>query len=222
MKNILCIDSAFDSLTVALSCKGQVFCQQNLIPKQHGVSLIGYIKALFVEADFPSNQLDAIAYNAGPASFTGVRMGAGVAMSMGHALEKPVIALSSLLLLAKEAKVTGGIVLATNAYQGEIYTARFEKQAELVRKTEDSLCDPEALNKLVQEEDTLFTDCEQLYGAMWQPVLVEKKAKVLSLPLVSGDTLLKVAEAAFLNGEGKPAMQASPQYLRKAESWKRP
>jgi len=221
MKNLLCIETAFNELCVALTYQNAAFSQISTVPKQHASHLMGFIRQLFVEADCQESELDAIAYDAGPASFTGIRMGAGVAMSMGYALNKPVVPLSSLQLVAASSTSPGGIVVVLNAYQGEIYVARFENQGTLQRKMPDSLMQPSQLEAVLENHDTVVSDCFNLYETLWQPVFEKKKNALEALPMITPEVFISVAEQAFLSGAGKSAMEAGPVYLRKDEGWKK-
>ena len=75
-----------------------------LDPQGHSQLLLGMIEEVLSEAGVLRDDLDAIVYDAGPGSFTGIRIGAGVAQGIALALEKPLFAISSLMTLA-EAKL---------------------------------------------------------------------------------------------------------------------
>ena len=62
------------------------------------------VEAVLAEARLERSALDALAYDAGPGSFTGIRIGAGVAQGLALGLEKPLLAVSSLMALAEGAR----------------------------------------------------------------------------------------------------------------------
>lgn len=77
-----------------------------------------------------SGQIDAIAFGAGPGSFTGVRTACATAQALAYAWQKPLLAVDSLQALAHQAVDDGGndtthITVALDARMGEVYTASF-------------------------------------------------------------------------------------------------
>jgi tRNA threonylcarbamoyl adenosine modification protein YeaZ len=65
--------------------------------------LIPSIHALFQKAKWKPQDLDAIAVDVGPGSFTGLRMGVAAARTLGQSLEKPVVEVTSLEAMAAQA-----------------------------------------------------------------------------------------------------------------------
>jgi tRNA threonylcarbamoyladenosine biosynthesis protein TsaB len=65
--------------------------------------LMPLIHGLFKKAGWKPQELDAIAVDAGPGRFTGLRIGVAAARTLGQALEKPVVEVSSLEALAAQA-----------------------------------------------------------------------------------------------------------------------
>src|SRR5699024_1712394 len=90
------------------------------------------------EAGLARGQIDAIAVSRGPGAFTGVRLGIAVAQGLALALERPVVPVSTLAVLAMEAAplvpdgaATGARVLASlDARMQEVYAGCFELSAE--------------------------------------------------------------------------------------------
>ncbi len=71
-------------------------------------------------------QLDAIALGCGPGAFTGVRLGTGLAQGIALALDKPLLPISTLHVLAMRALPDAPRVLATiDARMGEVYAGNF-------------------------------------------------------------------------------------------------
>ena len=99
--NILAIDTATEACSVALYSNGD--CQEifEVIPRQHTERVLPMVDQLLKIADLQLRQLSAVAFNCGPGSFTGVRVGTSVAQGLAFSHDLPIIPVSSLAALAQ-------------------------------------------------------------------------------------------------------------------------
>lgn len=74
------------------------------------------------------DDLSHIIVNAGPGSFTGIRVGLNLARSLAYSLAKPVAAVTSLELLAAKQSPTGSAFVAVKAIQDFYYAASYQIQ----------------------------------------------------------------------------------------------
>ncbi|ENN94209.1 tRNA (adenosine(37)-N6)-threonylcarbamoyltransferase complex dimerization subunit type 1 TsaB [Bartonella bovis] len=101
---ILAIDTSSIYCAVALTCHQAVITRiSERISKGHAEKLIGQIAQITDQTNITLDQIDRIAINIGPGSFTGVRAGVSTARALALALEIPVIGVSALEALAKQA-----------------------------------------------------------------------------------------------------------------------
>jgi tRNA threonylcarbamoyladenosine biosynthesis protein TsaB len=92
--------------------------------------ILAMVRELCAGARIELSALDAIAFDAGPGSFTGLRVGCAVAQGLGFALNLPLIAVDGLAALAwqrlRASRRGEGVVLAaTDARMNEIYVAMY-------------------------------------------------------------------------------------------------
>jgi len=92
--------------------------------------ILAMVRELCAGARIDVSALDAIAFDAGPGSFTGLRVGCAVAQGLGFALRRPLIAVDGLAALAWQRVRAGrrgeGVVLAaTDARMDELYVAMY-------------------------------------------------------------------------------------------------
>lgn len=85
------------------------------------------LEALFAEAKLTPADLDFFAVTNGPGAFTGLRVGVSLVKGLACATAKPVLPISSLALLALNAKESPIPVCPMfDARKGEIYTALYD------------------------------------------------------------------------------------------------
>ncbi|GAA4663362.1 tRNA (adenosine(37)-N6)-threonylcarbamoyltransferase complex dimerization subunit type 1 TsaB [Bartonella pachyuromydis] len=100
---ILAIDTASIYCAVALVRHKSVIARINeRMHKGHAEKLIGHIAQVMKQANMPLHQVDRIAVNIGPGSFTGVRVGVSTARALALALEIPAVGVSALEALAAQ------------------------------------------------------------------------------------------------------------------------
>lgn len=132
MALILSLDTATPQCSVSLSSDGKVLGEKKAEHNnEHARLLTVLIQQLLDELNIPITTIDAVAYSAGPGSYTGLRIGGSVAKGLCFTLEKPLIAVPSLALVAhtffqKEANAEAITVLAP-ARKGQCYVADFQK-----------------------------------------------------------------------------------------------
>ncbi len=104
MSLILNIDTAIDIAHISVAKDGEVLAEvSNTDPKAHGSFLQPAIQSLLKNACVTIHELDAIAISAGPGSYTGLRVGMASAKGLCYALNKPLISISTLEILASSA-----------------------------------------------------------------------------------------------------------------------
>ncbi len=99
---ILAIDTATESCSVAINLGGVVTRELEIAPNGHSRLVLGMVESLLHQCDIELRQLDALAVDVGPGSFTGVRIGIGVAQGLAYGGGLLVIPVGSLEALACE------------------------------------------------------------------------------------------------------------------------
>jgi len=101
---LLHIDTTSEIAMIGLSIQDQIIAQvTNQASQQHASVVQTSIESICKEHSFDLNQLDGIVVTLGPGSYTGMRVGLASAKGIAYALDKPLIGLSSLALIAKAA-----------------------------------------------------------------------------------------------------------------------
>lgn len=98
---LLAIDTASHWMSLALYDGQQVIMEQTQqTQNQHTVQLSAQIQRLLAEANLPASQLQALAIAQGVGSYSGLRVGFGVAKGLALALQIPLIPIPTLLITA--------------------------------------------------------------------------------------------------------------------------
>ena len=133
MARLLALETSSERCSVALWWEGALSERQVDLPREHNRQLLGLIEALMAEHDARFGELDAIAFGAGPGSFTGLRIACGVAQGLALGAEIGVLPVSSLAALAHAAALRHPqqrVLTAVDARMGEIYWCGYQLQAQ--------------------------------------------------------------------------------------------
>jgi tRNA threonylcarbamoyladenosine biosynthesis protein TsaB len=122
---LLALDTSTENCSLALWLDGEVMSRQVHAGQRHSDLLLPMLEALLGDAGLTLGALDGIAFGEGPGSFTGLRIGCGVAQGLALGADLPVLGISTLLALA--AAAPGERVIAClDARIGEIYHGAYE------------------------------------------------------------------------------------------------
>ena len=133
MALLLSFDTATKHLAVCLAEGDRVLASRTNTGERfsHAEELNVFIEEVLRESGTSMRELDAVAVGIGPGSYTGCRIGLSAAKGLSYALDRPLIGMSSLVILthelfAKEAGIMRNEVLMPmiDARRMEVFTAR--------------------------------------------------------------------------------------------------
>lgn len=220
---ILAIDTATEACSVALLADGN--CQEifEIIPRQHTERVLPMVNKLLKEANLSLSELDALAFNCGPGSFTGVRVAASVAQGLAFSSDLPVIPVSSLAALAQLAfreEKQEKVLSAIDARMNEMYWACYQLDAGLMR-----LMGEEKVSPVTRVEKEGHWHC---LGSGWDTFQTEleqsKKVNITSFSLACfphAQDIAVLAADMYQQGKAVSAEEAMPVYIRDEVTWKK-
>ena len=211
---LLALDTATEACSVALNIDGEIIEHFEMLPRRHSRELLKMIEQLLASNNLKLAEMDALAFGRGPGAFTGLRVATAMVQGLAFAVEKPVIAVSTLQALAQEAfreHKAQSVLTAIDARMGEVYWGAFREQNGLMQPVmEESVVAP-ALVTCLEGDDQWFG-----MGTGWQ-FREEIAAEVTDCQVEAypraGDIALLAADS-FAKGAAVPAEQAMPVYLR--------
>lgn len=143
---ILHIETSGTGCSVALSDHGTCIHQeQSQIEWRHSRELTVLIQKLLLEHLPPECQLKAVGVSAGPGSYTGLRVGVSTAKALCYAKDIPLIAVSTLEIIAfpfKERLAHLEFIIATiDARRKELYYQVFDQAFNAVTEPDNLILD---------------------------------------------------------------------------------
>ena len=128
---ILAIDTATEACSVALWNDGTVNAHFELCPREHTQRILPMVQDILTTSGTSLTDINALAYGRGPGSFTGVRIGIGIAQGLALGAELPMIGVSTLMTMAQGAWRKNGatrVLAAIDARMGEVYWAEYQHE----------------------------------------------------------------------------------------------
>ena len=203
--------AAFETSTewcsVALWIHGEILSLEERAGNRHGELVLPMLDRLVAAADIPVAGLDAIAFGAGPGSFTGLRIACGVAQGLAFARSLPVIGVSSLEALAEESGAAR-VVACLDARMREVYYAAIEKTGDRWQEVIPAQCIAPAAVTLPPGEG--WIGCGNGFSTYGSLGL----ARVIPDVHPSAVAVARLAAPRFAAGEGVDAARAAPVYVR--------
>jgi tRNA threonylcarbamoyladenosine biosynthesis protein TsaB len=219
---ILAVDTATEICGIGLSADGR--SRMELILDQgmtHTKVLMEGIHALLALAETAPSDLDALAVTRGPGSFTGLRIGISAMKGMAHALGIPLLGVSSLEVLARQAPEGDTLVCPMiDARRREVYWSLYRRSEEGLKQVHPERVGPadDALDEV--DAPCLFIgNGARLYTAM----LKERRQDAvfmaeIALNIPRPALVASLAEKRMTAGQQEDILQFRPVYLRESDA----
>ena len=231
MKNItlLALDTSTEACSVALWHKGEKTHLDELAQRTHTKRILPMIDELLANSGINLKQVDALAFGRGPGSFTGVRVGAGIAQGLALGADLPVIAVSNLTAMVQaafELHQAENVAAAIDARMNEVYFSQVKR--EKVRSElgeffqwnpviEEQVCQPE---KVLEQLSDLTA---YRVGTGWAayPQFKDSGLEGSDIILPSAQYMLELALTDYAQNKIISALEIEPVYLRNEVTWKK-
>jgi tRNA threonylcarbamoyladenosine biosynthesis protein TsaB len=216
MTTLLALDTATEACSVALLHDDRVLSHYEVAPRLHAQRLLPMIQQLLSDAGIAASALDAIAFGRGPGAFTGVRIAIGVVQGLAFALDRPVLPVSNLAVLAQRSLREHGarqVVAAIDARMDEVYWGCYQAEAGEMRLLGQEAVLPPEQAEAPRGYSGEWFGAGTGWGTFAERIALKPSGTDGSM-LPHAEDLLSLARFAWTRGEALPADQAQPVYLR--------
>jgi len=158
---ILAIDTSTDYLSLAILKAGRILAKfHEKADRKHSMLLVPTIDKLVKKAKLNIGKIDCFAISVGPGSFTGLRIGITVVKGLAYALEKKIVAVPTLDVIADNAKDFKGIICPVlDARKNKVYACLYKSDGKTVKKISRYLLLPvDELLKTLRQAQSLHPE----------------------------------------------------------------
>jgi len=207
--------AAFETSTewcsVALWLDGDIAGIEERAGHGHSERVLPMLDRLLAGAGIATAALDAVAFGAGPGSFTGLRIACGVAQGLALARGIPALGVSTLEALAEQSGAQR-VVACVDARMREVYYSALERQGARWREVIPALC--AAPTALPRPPGGGWTGCGNafaVYAALPGSLNLDHVIADLHPSAVA---VARLAAPRLAAGEGIDPALAAPFYVR--------
>jgi len=204
---IAAFETASEWCSVALWLDGEVRAVEARAGQRHGELVLPMLESLLAQSRLGVGELEAVAFGAGPGSFTGLRIACGIAQGLAFARGLPVCGVSTLEALAEECGAAR-VVACLDARMGEVYYSALERQGARWREIVPAQCVPPA--RAPRPPGTDWVGCGSGFAAYGDMGFERVYPEIHP----GAAAVARLAAPRLAAGEGIDAARAAPVYLR--------
>lgn len=204
---LVAFETSTEWCSVALWLDGEIRGLEERAGNRQSELALPMLEKLLAMEGIDASHLDAVAFGAGPGSFTGLRIACGVAQGLALARGLPVLGVSTLEALAEESGAAR-VVACLDARMHEVYYSALEKRDGRWREVIPVQCIAPA-NAVVPSGEG-WIGCGNGF-AVYDSLGMKK-----TLPEIhpSAVAVARLAAPRLAAGEGVDAALAQPVYVR--------
>jgi len=207
------VETSTEWCSVALFRDGEIACVERRAANRHSELALPMLDRLLKQNSLTPTDLEAVAFGAGPGSFTGLRIACGIAQGLAFARGLPVLGVSTLEALAEESGAPR-VAACLDARMREVYYAALEKRGARWHEVVPAQClAPEKILRL----DSDWVGCGNgfaVYGNLGM-------ARVMPELHPSALAVARLAAPRLAAGQGVDAALAAPVYIREKVAFTR-
>ncbi len=216
---ILALESATISVGVSVVDETGVLASKNVLPgRLQTETLHPLIREIMNQSGVTMTDLDAIVVDIGPGLFTGLRVGISTAKTLAFALDIPIVGCTSTATLIAAAPQGRPTVAIIDVRRSEVVYADGDAPNDL------HLTTPLKCAEMLRADDKLIGaalvgDGVPRHAEVFASVIAERSLEVVEEERSpDAGSLGLLGLRALERGEGVPAVELTPLYLREADA----
>lgn len=223
--NILALDTSSIVATVAIMADDKLIGEYTVNHKRtHSQKLMPMIEELMKSCEMEMEDIDVVAVAEGPGSFTGLRIGVATAKGLAHAMNIPVVGVSTLDALAFNLAFSRGLICPIlDARRSQVYTAVYKWDDGVLHIIEEhmAISIEELIEKLSSRPEPVIFLGDGVPSN--RELLVEKLGDQAifapnSVKMPRASSVAQLALQRSEKGELESYYKLIPVYLRKSEA----
>lgn len=218
---ILSFDTSGKSFSAAIVIDGHISGSETLLTGEtHAKQIMPAIDRLFSATGIRLSDIDMIAVTRGPGSFTGIRIGLGVAKGIGFAAGIPLAGVSTLDAMAWPLRHSASTVyVLTDARRSEVYFSRYRfRNGKLIEKSAEMAGKPDQVVEIVGDNPVFCGSGAFEYMDRIEAFLGKKIDAVNPDSIINASDIAMIAEYEASWCEITDASKLVPVYLRRSEA----
>lgn len=218
MSCILNIETATEVCSVAISKDSEIiYYKEETKGPSHAILLGVFVNDAVKELRKKDIKLDAVAVSCGPGSYTGLRIGVSEAKGLCYGLNIPLIALSTLKIMAQGVlhnyNIDKDSILCPmiDARRMEVYDVLLNKELDELRPVSADIIDENSFSEILKDNNIIF------FGngaAKCKDVLPIENTRFLEGIYPKASDMVKLANDAYDKNEFVDVAYFEPFYLK--------
>jgi len=133
---LLAIDTSTNYLSLAVTDDEKVLGRvHRRADMSHSTLLVPMVDALLKKARLTPKDIDLLCLSIGPGSFTGLRIGVVTVKGLAYSLDKPVVAVPTLDVIARNAKNFSGVICPVlDARKNKVYACLYSSDGKTIKR----------------------------------------------------------------------------------------
>ena len=215
---ILNIETSTNVCSIAISENGNcIFTKSDADGMNHAALLSVFIAEGMEVLKSQAKKLDAVAVSSGPGSYTGLRIGVSTAKGLCYGLDIPLIAVSTLEVLAVKALNQADKAENTlfcpmiDARRMEVYAAFYNANGEIQREIQADIIDENSYSEILENHQVYFfgNGAEKCKTTLTHP-----NARFIDNLVPLAENMISLAEKRFEEKIFEDVAYFEPFYLK--------
>ena len=213
MSFVLHIDTAGQIASIAISANDTLLVEKlNANQFDHASWIHSALQEAMHEINLSLDKLDAVSVTIGPGSYTGLRVGLSTAKGLCYALEKPLITIPTLQLMASvvECDSNAWICPMIDARRMEVYYAIYDTSLQEIQPAQALILNAESFLAELETHNIIFCGNGM---EKFKPLCSSDKAS-FSTASATAAAMISIALGKFLKKEFADLAYCTPLYVK--------